>query len=62
MVVREEDEESGLTWRMVMGADEVLEWRRTNGKVGATSSAREVRELDEEDFESDDCTSFLMSR
>lgn len=41
---------------MVMRTDEVLESRRTNGKVGATSSAREVRILDEENFESDDKT------
>lgn len=35
------------------GADEVLESRRSNRKTGATSSAREYRELDEKDFKFD---------
>lgn len=34
--------------------DEVLESRRSNWEVGATSFARGVRELDKEDFRSDD--------
>lgn len=58
----EDDDEvypgSELTWRMVgdvTEADEVLEPRRSGRKVGHTSS-REVRELDEEDFESEDDT------
>lgn len=58
----EEDDEvypgSGLTWRMVgdaTGADEVLESRKSGRNVGSTSS-REVRELHEEDFASEEDT------
>lgn len=58
---KEEDEEvyffSWLKWGVVgdkSGANEFLEKRRSNQKIGATSFAREVREIDEEDYKSDD--------